>query len=159
MDATFWATVALVIFLGIAIYMNVPGTINKSLDSRATKISAELNEAQRLREDAEQLLADYQRRREDAEKEAGEIVAAARREADQLVEEARLKTEDYVTRRTRLAEQKIGQAEREAINEVRSRAVDIAIDAARRLVGTAVDAKTSDSMFQASLRDLKAKLN
>lgn len=159
MDATFWATVALVIFLAIVVYMKVPGTIGKSLDARADKIKAELEEARRLREEAQQLLAEYQRKRKDAEKEAADIVEHAKREAGQLVTEAKQKTEDYVTRRTALAEQKIGQAERDAVNEVRAKAVDIAVEAARSVLAGKVDAKLGGELFKASLGDLKTRLN
>jgi F-type H+-transporting ATPase subunit b len=159
MDATFWAFVALIIFLGIIFYMNVPGMMAKSLDERANKIRNELDEARRLREEAQQLLAEYQRKRKEAEQEAGDIVAAAKREADQLVVEAQKKTEEYVARRTALAEQKIGQAERDAVNEVRASAVDIAVEAARKLLGDKVDAKTGAELFKSSLQEVKAKLN
>jgi F-type H+-transporting ATPase subunit b len=159
MDATFWAFVALIIFLGIVFYMKVPGMMAKSLDERANKIRNELDEARRLREEAQQLLAEYQRKRKEAEQEAGDIVAAAKREADQLVVDAQKKTEEYVARRTALAEQKIGQAERDAVNEVRASAVDIAVEAARKLLGDKVDAKTGAELFNASLQEVKAKLN
>lgn len=159
MDATFWALVALVIFLGVVFYMKVPGMISKSLDERANRIRNELDEARRLREEAQQLLAEYQRKRKDAEQEAGDIVAAAKREADLLVAEAQKRTEEYVARRTALAEQKIGQAERDAVNEVRASAVDIAVEAARKLLGDNVDAKVDADLFKTSLQQVKAKLN
>jgi F-type H+-transporting ATPase subunit b len=159
MDATFWATVALVIFLGVIVYFKVPGVIGKSLDARADKIRAELEEARRLREEAQQLLAEYQRKRKEAEQEAAEIVEAAKREATALAAEAKQKTEDYVARRAALAEQKIGQAEREAINEVRASAVDIAIAAARTLLADKVDSKLGAELFKSSLQDVKSKLN
>lgn len=159
MDATFWATVALVIFLAIVFYMKVPGTIGKSLDARADKIKAELEEARRLREEAQQLLAEFQRKRKEAEKEAADIVEHAKREAGQLVEEATQKTKDYVARRTTLAEQKIGQAERDAVNEVRAKAVDIAVEAARAVLAAKVDIKVGEDLFKASVADLKSRLN
>ncbi|MBX3576058.1 MAG: F0F1 ATP synthase subunit B [Rhizobiaceae bacterium] len=159
MDATFWALVALVIFIGIVVYIKVPGMIGKSLDERAAKIRNELEEARRLREEAQQLLAEFQRKRKEAEKEAGDIVAAAKREAGALVEDAKKKTEEYVARRTALAETKIAQAERDAVNEVRSRAVDIAVEAARSLMAGQVDAKAGGKLFDASLEQLKTKLN
>jgi F-type H+-transporting ATPase subunit b len=159
MDATFWALVALVIFFGIVFYMKVPGMISKSLDERANRSRNELDEARRLREEAQQLLAEYQRKRKDAEQEAGDIVAAAKREADLLVAEAQKRTEEYVARRTALAEQKIGQAERDAVNEVRASAVDVAVEAARKLLGDNVDAKVDADLFKTSLQQVKAKLN
>ena len=157
--ATVWATVALFIFLGVVVYIKVPGMIGKSLDERAEKIRNELEAARRLREEAQQLLAEFQRKRKEAEKEAADIVEAAKREAAQMVEEGRKKTEDYVTRRTALAEQKIGQAERDAVNEVRSNAVDLAVEAARTLLAGKVDAKAGADLFKSSLQELKAKLN
>lgn len=159
MDATFWAFVALVIFLAVVFYVRVPRTISKSLDERAVRIRNELDEARRLREEAQQLLAEYQRKRKEAEKEAGDIVAAARREAGQLVEDARKKTDEYVVRRTALAEQKIGQAERDAVNEVRARAVDVAVEAARSVLASKVDSKADADLFKASVVELKARLN
>jgi F-type H+-transporting ATPase subunit b len=159
MDATFWATVGLVIFLAVVVYLKVPGMIGKSLDSRADKIRGELDEARRLREEAQQLLVEYQKKRRDAEKEAGEIIEHAKREAAVLVSEAKQKTEEYVTRRAALAEQKIGLAERDAVNEVRAKAVDIAIEAARAVLGSKVDGKVSGDLFKTSIQDLKARLN
>lgn len=159
MDATFWAFVALIIFLGIVFYMKVPGMISKSLDERANKIRNELDEARRLREEAQQLLAEYQRKRKEAEKEATEIVAIAQREAHGMLEEAKKKTEEYVARRNRLAEQKIAQAEVEAVNEVRASAVDIAVAAASRILADKVDAKTSADLFKSSLTEVKSRLN
>ncbi|ESY69894.1 F0F1 ATP synthase subunit B [Mesorhizobium sp. B283B1A] len=157
--ATLWATIALVIFLAIAVYIKVPRLIAKALDARAMRISSELDEARKLREEAQQLLSQYQRKRKEAEQEAADIVAAAKREADLLAAEAHKKTEDYVTRRTALAEQKIGQAERDAISEVRASAVDIAVEAARALLAAKVDVKAGADLFKASLADVKAKLN
>jgi F-type H+-transporting ATPase subunit b len=157
--ATLWATVALIIFLGIAAYIKVPGLIAKALDARAAKISNELEEARRLREEAQQLLGQYQRKRKEAEQEAADIVAAAKREAEMLAAEAHKRTEDYVARRAALAEQKIGQAEREAIGEVRASAVDIAVEAARALLAGKIDAKAGADLFNASMQDVKSKLN
>ena len=114
-DATFFALVALILFFVLLWYLNTHRTIAKSLDDRAARIQAEIDEARELKEEAKQQLAEYQRRRREAEAEAKDIVAAAKREADAIVAEARTKTEEYVTRRTAAAEQKISQAEADAI--------------------------------------------
>jgi F-type H+-transporting ATPase subunit b len=159
MDATFWATIALVIFLAIVVYIGVPGMIGRSLDQRAERIRNDIEEARKLREEAQQLLAEYQRKRKEAEQEAGDIVAAAKREADMLVEEAKQRTEEYVARRTTLAEQKIAQAERDAVNEVRASAVDIAVAAAGKVLADKVDAKADAALFKAALADVKQHLN
>lgn len=159
MDATFWALVGLVIFLAIMAYLKVPGMINGSLDKRADRIRNEIEEARRLREEAQQLLAEYQRKRQEAEQEAQDMVSAAKREAKQIVAEAKEKTEEYVARRTALAEQKIAQAERDAVNEVRSLAVDVAVAAAGNILADKVDSAKSAELFKDALGQVKTKLN
>lgn len=159
MDASFWALVGLIIFLGILAYIKVPAMMGSALDKRADQIRNELEQAKKLREEAQQLLAEYQRKRKEAEAEAADIVSAAEKEAAVLRDEAKAKTEEYVSRRTAMAEQKIQQAEADAINEVRAAAVDLAVVAAENLIGKKVDSKTSDALFKASLADLKTRLN
>lgn len=157
--ASLWAFIALLIFLGIIAYLKVPAAIARSLDQRAAQIAAELEQAKSLREEAQQLLAEYQRKRQEAESEAASILSSAEKEAAQLREEARIKSEDYVARRTAVAEQKIKQAEADAINEVRASAVDLAIAAAERLIAAKVDQKVAGDIFKTSLSELKGQLN
>ncbi|KJS17637.1 MAG: ATP F0F1 synthase subunit B [Hoeflea sp. BRH_c9] len=159
MDATFFAFVGLIIFLGIIAYVKVPGMITAALDKRADQIRNELEQAKKLREEAQQLLAEYQRKRKEAESEAANILSAAEREAAILREDAKAKTEEYISRRTAMAEMKISQAETDAINEVRASAVNLAMIAAEKLIGSKVDAKVSNDLFKASLGDLKTRLN
>lgn len=159
MDSTFWALVGLVIFLALLAYLKVPGMIGRSLDERAANIAKELDEARTLREEAQALLAEYHRKRKEAEKEASEIVAAAQREAASLLSEAKAKSEDYIVRRNKLAEQKISQAESDAVNQVRASAVDIAVAAASSLIANKMDAKAAGVMFKTSLDQVKDNLN
>lgn len=158
-DATFWALIGLVIFLGIVVYFKVPGMITAALDTRADKIKNELEEARRLREEAQEMLAEYERKRKEAEDEAQSIVEAARREADMLAQDAKKKTEEFVTRRNQIAEEKIARAEAEAVMEVRNSAVDVAIAAATSLLGEKMTAKTSGDLFKDSLAKVKANMN
>jgi F-type H+-transporting ATPase subunit b len=159
MWAQIWAQVALVIFLGVVVYLKVPGMITRSLDARAEKIAAELNAAKQMREEAQSLLAEYQRKRQQAEVEAAEIVAAAKREAEALSADARQKTADYVARRTAMSEQKIKQAEVEAVNAVRAAAVDLAVAAAEKLISGNVGASVSGGLFSDAVNQVKARLN
>ena len=159
LDATFWAFVALVIFLALMVYLKVPGQMAKGLDNRAEKIRGELEEARRLREDAKALLADFQRRRKEAEAEASQIVAAARHEAELIASEARSKSEEFVTRRAAMAEQKIAQAEAQAVAEVKATAVDIAIAAAEKLISVKAAGKTAEDLVTRSIAEVKARFN
>ncbi|MEK1933326.1 MAG: F0F1 ATP synthase subunit B [Pararhizobium sp.] len=157
--ATFWAFVGLVLFLALVVYLKVPGKLAKSLDDRAARITHELDEAKRLRAEAQSLLAEYQSKRKEAEAEAASIVAAAEREAAMLTAEAKQKTEEFVTRRTALSEQKIKQAEADAINSVRATAVDIAIAAAESVITAKSDAATQAALFAKAVGDVKTRLN
>ncbi len=159
MDATFWALIGLIIFLAILAYLKVPGMIGRSLDERADRIKNELEEARTLREEAQQLLAEYHRKRKEAEKEASDIVASAEREAKALLEDAKRATEEYVARRYKLAEQKIATAEVDAINAVRASAVDLAVAAAGKIVAEKVDAKVAGNLFKDALAQVKTNLN
>jgi len=145
-DATFFAFVGLVLFLALIVYLKVPGMMAKSLDARADKIRDELAEAKRLREEAQHVLAEYQRKRKEAEAEAASIVAAAEREAAALTAEAKQKTEEFVARRNALSEQKIKQAETDAVNAVRSAAVDLAIAAAEAVLVKKADAGVQEDV-------------
>lgn len=159
LDATFFALVGLILFFVLLVYLKVPAMIGRSLDGRADNIRDELAEAKRLREEAQQLLAEYQRKRKEAEAEAAQIVAAAEREATMLTEEARQKTEEFVTRRNALSEQKIKQAEADAIAAVRSAAVDLAIAAAETVIAKKADASTQEALFNDSVGTVQSRLN
>ncbi|WP_075289984.1 F0F1 ATP synthase subunit B [Rhizobium arenae] len=157
--ATFWAFVGLILFFVLIAYLKVPAMLAKSLDERAGRISNELKEAKRLREEAQALLVEYQKKRKEAEAEAANIVAAAEREATALTAEAKAKTEEFVARRTSLSEQKIKQAESDAINAVRATAVDLAIAAAEQVIASKSDATTQNALFAKAVGDVKTRLN
>jgi F-type H+-transporting ATPase subunit b len=158
-DAPFWALVSLILFFGVIIYMKVPKTIAGSLDKRADGIRSELDQAAKLRLEAEVLLKEYQRKAKAAEAEAGEIIDQARREADALSIEAKRRMEEYVASRTRLAEQKIAQAEAQALQEVRALSADVAISAAEKILAAHVKAGAGESLIAKSIGDVKSKLN
>ncbi|MFD2237218.1 ATP F0F1 synthase subunit B [Aureimonas populi] len=157
-DSSFWALVGLVLFLALVAYLGVPKLVSKSLDERAERIRRELDEARELKEEAKQQLAEYQRRRREAEAEARDIVAGAERDAQAIVEEARAKSAEYITRRTRTAELKIAQAESDAIAEVRAAAVNLAIQAAAGVISDrnlGADTGTTER----SIEEVRRRLN
>jgi F-type H+-transporting ATPase subunit b len=157
--ATFWAFAALVIFLGLIVYLKVPGMITAALDKRADDIRKQLAEATQLREEAQALLAEYQRKRKEAEADAAAILASAKREAAMLSAEAKRKTEDYVTRRNQLSEAKIKQAETDAVNAVRAAAVDLAIAAAQKIAGEKATGATGSKLFEDAVEQVRTRLN
>lgn len=157
-DNSFWATVGLVIFFGIIVYLGVPRQIGKMLDARIARIREEIDEARRLRDEAKALLAEYEEKRQAAEGEAEGIVTAAREEAARLAEEASASLDDLIARRTRAVEEKIAQAESQALAEVRARSADVAIEAARVILREQMGDK-GDELIEQSIKDVAARLN
>ncbi|MEQ8379325.1 F0F1 ATP synthase subunit B family protein [Parvibaculum sp.] len=155
----FWVLVSFLGFVGLVLYYKVPGMVGGMLDKRAADIAAELDEARRLREEAQQLLASYQRKQREAMKEAEDIVTQAKAEAEQLAKETRANMEAQVDRRTKLAEDKIAQAETQAINDVRATAAEVAVGAARRVIADKVDASKDAQLIEKSISDLASKLH
>lgn len=155
----FWVLVAFLTFVALVIYYKVPAIIGKMLDDRADGIRKELDEARKLREDAQALLADYQRKAREAESEARSIIDQAKREAEALAVDARKALAESVERRSKIAEEKIARAETQALSEVRATAVDTAISAAHELLKTRAGGSVGDGLISQSITDLRGKLN
>lgn len=157
-DPTFWVLVSLLIFIGILLWAKVPALGAKALDARAEAIAKELGDARRMREEAQELLATYQRRQREAEGEAEALIAQAKAEADRLRAETRQTLEERIVRRTKMAEDKIARAEKQAEAEVRAAAADLAVKAAEQLIRARMDDQTRQRIFDQSLRDLERRL-
>ena len=158
-EAEFWVTVAFLIFIGVLIKVGAHRMIIDALDSRAARIKGELDEARRVRDEAQALLAEYRRKRGEADREAEAIVTAAREEAERLAAEAKTKVEEFVTRRTKMAETKIAQAEAQALADVRSAAADAAVAAAEKILSETAKGKVGDDLIAQGIRDVRTKLN
>ena len=155
----FWVMISFFLFVALVVYMGVPGQITGALDARAERISNELAEANKLREEAQALLSEYQHKRKEAEAEAEDIIAQAKAEAESFAAETRRKLAETVERRTRLAEQKIAQAEVQAVKEVQSAAADLAITAASDLIAAQSKGPKGAKLIDESIAGLKSKLN
>ncbi len=159
MSAEFWVGVAFFIFVGIVIYMKAPAMIAAALDQRAEAIRKELDEARRLREEAQDLLADYQQKQRRADDEAKAIVEQAEREAVAIKEQAEKALKESIERRSRTAEEKIARAEAQALAEVRGAVVEAATAAAEQVLAQRVKGDTANGIVDQSIRDLRGKLN
>jgi F-type H+-transporting ATPase subunit b len=154
-----WVAIAFLIFVGILVKLQVPNLLFKALDDRSARIKAELDEALKLRKEAEGVLAEYRRRQGEAEKTAEAIILNARVEADRMAAEAQAKVEEFVARRTKMAETKIAQAEAQAVADVRAAAVDAAIAAAEAMLVKTTHGDAAEALVAQGIGDLKAKLN
>jgi F-type H+-transporting ATPase subunit b len=158
-EAEFWVAIAFLVFVGVLGYFGVHRMLIKGIDGRRDLIKAELDEARRLKAEAEALLAQYRRKQHEAEQEAQAIVAGAKAEAERLAAEAETKLEEFVARRTKMAESKIAQAEAQALADVRSAAAEAAVAAAETILTRTVKDKVADDLISKGIADLKGKLN
>ncbi|MBV6633622.1 MAG: F0F1 ATP synthase subunit B [Alphaproteobacteria bacterium] len=157
-DSKFWVAVAFVIFVAL-VYKKVTQTVTKALDDRADNVRAQIDEAQRLREEAQAMLAQYQRQQRDAEKTAKELVENAKKQADALIKQAQVDAEAAAERQKQLAESRIAQMEQQAVAEVRSVAAEVAVQATRDLIEKSMDASKSSSLLQDSIDQLPSRIN
>lgn len=157
--AEFWVAVSFVGFLAIMVYYKVPALIAKALDDRAAAIRKELDEARRLRDEAQNLLNDYQKKYRNAGLEAESIIEQARSEAEAYAKETRASLAESLDRRTRQAEEKIARAEAQAVDEVRAAAVDTALAAAERILREKASGAAGAALIDDGIRNLKGRLN
>lgn len=158
-DATTWVSLGFVVVVALFAYWGVHKKLAAMLDKRAQDIADELDRARALRDEAQELLAKYQRRQREAEDEAADIIEQARRDAQQIAVEARAKIEDQLQRRARAAEEKIARAETQAIAEMRGQTADLAVEAARDIIRTRMDQGAKGALAERAIDELRTKLH
>ena len=158
-SAELWVLVGLLIFVAIVIAAGVPKMVAKALDDKGAKIQSELDEAARLRAEAEAMLAQIRQEKAEAEAQAAEMLAAAEADARRLEAEAKAKLEESLARRQALAERRIAQAEAQATTEVKAVAADLAAKAAQDILTARLAAAKSDPLIDAAIKQIGDKLN
>jgi len=158
-DPTFWVGVGTLLFVLLVIRLKVPAQIGAMLDARAAAIKAELEEAKRLRTEAEALLADYKKKTANAAGEAQAIIDAAKAAADRMAADAKIALQQQIDRRAKMAEQKIAQAEADALAEVRAAATAAAAAAARDVIAKRMTDARGDALIDSAIAELGSKLH
>ena len=156
-DPEFWIAVAAAVFIGV-VWRPARRVLIGSLDDRATRIRGELDEARRLRDEAERLLAGYRQKEREAAATAQAIISQAREEAERVTAQAARDLEATLVRRQRLAEERIAQAEAKAVGEIRTLAVDVAIAAAREVIAAEIDGERGGALLDAAITALPQRL-
>jgi len=153
----FWVAVAAVVFLAV-VWRPARRSLLGGLDARAARIRGELDEAQRLREEAEQLLAGYRQKEGEAAAEAAAIIAQAQQDAQRIAAQSARELEEALARRQRQAEERIAQAEAKAMDEIRTVAIDVAIAAARQVIAAETDAERGTVLIDSAIAALPQRL-
>lgn len=150
---------AFIIFLAVLVYFKVPGMLAKILDDRSLAIKSELEEARALREEAQSLLASYERRNKEVQDQTDRIVAQAKADAEATAEQARIDLSASVERRIIAAEEQIVSAQSKAVKEVRDRAISVAVTAARDVIKNQMTAANANSLIDNAIAEVDAKLH
>jgi F-type H+-transporting ATPase subunit b len=159
LNATAWVAAAMIVVIAIMLWKKVPAVIGAALDKKIAAIREQLDEAARLRSEAEALKAEYEARAKAAAGEAEAMLAHARDEADQIVTQAKADASSLIERRGKMAEDKIAAAERAAIAEVRAKAANAAATAAAKLIVDRHDASADKALVDKTISGLGGRLN
>jgi len=158
-NTDFVVLLGFLIFVGVLIYFGVPKMITSKLDARAETIRKELDEARTMREEAQSLLADFEKKKKEVSDQAAAIVAAAKAEGDTALEEAKAELQQTITRRLAAATEQIASAEQAAVRQVRDRAISVAVKAAAEVIAQKMDPARADALIDKAIGEVKAKLH
>jgi F-type H+-transporting ATPase subunit b len=159
LEPEFWVAVSFFLFLGLILYLGVHKKLVAALDARAAQIAKQFDEARKLREEAEKVLADYRRKQAETEREVKDIVRLASEEAKIMAEDTHRAMKEQFERRTKLAEDKIARAEADMLREVRSAAADAAIAAAQMVIAEKLTPEVAEKLVAKAIDALKTRLN
>ncbi|MBC7132286.1 MAG: F0F1 ATP synthase subunit B [Roseovarius sp.] len=158
-NTDFVVLIAFLIFVGVLVYFKVPGLLGRKLDERAEAIRADLDEARRLREEAQALLAQYERQQKDVQAQAERIVKHARAEAEESAAQAREEIKASIARRLQAAEEQIASARERALRDVRNQAIAIATAAAGDVLARQMTDATGDKLIAEGIAEVEKRLH
>lgn len=158
-NTNFVVLISFLLFIALLVYLKVPGKVGGMLDQRAEGIKSELDEARALREEAQTLLASYERKQKEVQEQADRIVAQAKTEASEAAEQAKKDLEVSIARRIKAAEEQIASAEASAVKDVRDQAVTVAVAAAKDVVAKSLTAEDGTKLVDNAIAEVKAKLH
>ena len=157
-DATFWVAISFVLFIGLLIYFKIPQKVNEMLNQLISNIKNEINESEKLRNEAKTLLDNSQSKLDSASKETNKIIEQAKKDSENLVIEINEKFHKSAEIKKKLAEIKITQMKEAAIKEIKNTSIKIAVDSVKKIITTSVDKNKLDTIFKKDLEETKSEL-
>tara|TARA_B100001175_G_scaffold131468_1_gene111716 strand:+ start:349 stop:846 length:498 start_codon:yes stop_codon:yes gene_type:complete len=157
-DATFWVAISFFLFIGLLVYFKIPQKVNEILNQLISNIKNEINESEKLRNEAKVLLDNSQTKLDGAGKEAEKIIDQAKKDSEKLVIEINEKFHKSAEIKKKLAETKIAQMKETAIKEIKDTSIKIAVDSVKKIIATSVDKNKLDAIFEKDLEEAKSEL-
>ena len=157
-DATFWLAISFFIFCGVLVYFKVPQKINNSLTNKINEIKIELDESEKLKDEAKNLFADYENKIDKSKKETKEIIDAAKKESEKAIIEKTKKFHQTIEKKKKNVEQKITQMKENALKDIKNVSVGIAIESVEKLIKNSIDKNKLENLYTKSLEQTKIAL-
>ena len=157
-DATFWVAISFFLFFGLLVYFKIPQKINETLSGLITNIKNEIEESEKLRNEARTLLENAQIKLDSAKKEKDKIINQSKKESERLVIEINEKFHKSAEIKKKVAETKIYQMKEAAIKEIKDTSVKIAMDSVKQIISTSIDKNKLDAIFERDLEEAKNEL-
>ena len=157
-DATFWVAISFFIFFGGLIYLKVPQKINISLTDKVNEIKKELDESEKLKEEAKNLFADYENKIDKSKKETKKIIDLAKKESEKVIIEKTKKFYQIIEERKKTAEQKIAQLKEKTLNDIKNISIKISIETVENLIRNSINKDKLEILYTKSLEEAKTAL-
>jgi len=157
-DATFWVAISFVLFIGLLVYFKIPQKVNEMLNQLIVNIKNEIDESEKLRNEAKNLLDKSQKKLDNANSEALKITDQAKKDSENLVIEINEKFHKSAEIKKKLAETKISQMKEAALKEIKDTSIKIAVDSVKKIIATSVDKNKLDTIFEKDLEKAKSEL-
>ncbi len=157
-DATFWVAISFIIFIGVLIYLKVPQKINESLDNKIGLIKNELDEAEKLKVEAKNLLSDYENKIDKSKKETREIINEARKNSEKNILEKTKKFHELMEERKKYSKQKIEQMKNNALKDIRNVSIRVSVETVQHLIKNSIDKNKIEKIYSDSLEEIKTSL-
>ena len=157
-DATFWVAISFVLFIGLLVYFKIPQKVNEILNNLISNIKNEIDESEKLRNEAKTLLDSSQTKLDDASNEAKKITDQAKKDSEKLIIEINEKFHRSAEIKKKLAQTKINQMKETALKEIKDTSIKMAVDSVKKIISTTVDKKKLDAIFEKDLEEAKTEL-
>ena len=158
LDATFWVTISFLIFLGILIYFKIPQKIKETLEQNILNIKNQLTEAEKLREDAKNILAEHEKKISNSKKEVKDMIDKANEDAEKNIIRTNEEFHKLMENRKKGAEDRISQLKNQAVKDIKNASVKIAIESVEKLIKNSIDKSKLDKIYSSSIEETKLAL-
>ncbi len=158
LDATFWVTISFLIFLGILIFFKIPQKVKETLEQNIFNIKSQINEAEKLKEDAKNILTEHEKKISNSKKEVQQMINKANEEAEKNIIRTNEEFHKLMDNRKKSAQERINQLKNQAEKDIKNASVEIALESVEKLIKNSIDKSKLDKIYSSSIEETKLAL-